>query len=128
MPAPLRCPSFPYALIIMSDILHKVEDVSIMLAPILAIYLLQSEFTLQVRSVLFLVLLELDLNFVSLNFRYGKPLGTYPLHRIFILLHRVRVMTKRRKRRVSTDLNSCVETLSCCICSAPELLDTSWLW
>lgn len=47
----------------MTDILHKVGDVSIILAPILAVYLLQSEFTLQVRSVLFLVLLELNLNF-----------------------------------------------------------------
>lgn len=53
------CPSFLDALIIMSDILHKVGDVSIILAPILAVYLLQSEFTLQVRSVLFPVLLNL---------------------------------------------------------------------
>lgn len=41
----------------MGDTLHKAEVVSIILAPILVVNLLQSEFTLQVCLVLFLVLL-----------------------------------------------------------------------
>lgn len=57
---PLRIHPFPHALT-MSDVLRKAGGLSITFAPILAVYLLHSQFTLQVRSFLLSSLLELNL-------------------------------------------------------------------